>query len=103
MINAQMREYNYFLYDSEPDAYGQLTLIKDADGEPAVQGTVRLSLSNTSTTVQQNINYKEATYIALTHNKDIDERYVIQYGEQRLKVLYVVPTGRYRQVFLNSL
>ena len=103
MINAQFKAYNYFLYNSEDDIYGQKTLIKDDNGEPAVQGTVKLSVSNTSTSVQQNINYKEATYIALTHNKDINERYVIQYGQEQLKVLYVIPAGRYRQVFLNSL
>ena len=103
MINAQMREYNYFLYASEPDDYGQFTLIKDADGEPVVQGTVKMAINNTSTIIQDNIQYKDATYIGLTHNRYIDDNYVIQYGDERLKVLYVIRQGTYRQVFMNSL
>ena len=103
MINAQMKEYNYFLYSSEPDVYGQTTLIKDANGEPAVQGTIKMAINNTSTAIQDNIRYKDATYIGLTLNKFIDDTYVIQHGNERLKVLYVNPQGRYRQVFLNSI
>ena len=103
MINSHFREYNYYRYNSKPDAYGQITLIKDADGEPIVQGTVKLSVHDTSTSIQENIKYKEATYLGLTLNPSIDDTYVIQYGEERLKVLYVVPRGRYRQVFMNSI
>lgn len=103
MINTQMREYNYFLYSSEPNAYGQLTLIKDADGEPVIQGTIKIAINNTSTAIQENISYKDATYIGLTLNKNINDTYVIQYGDEHLKVLYVNPQGRYRQVFMNSI
>ena len=103
MINAQMKEYIYYRYNSDTDAYGQLTLIKDADGEPVIQGTVKIAINNSSTAIQENIRYKDATYIGLTLNKSIDDTYVIQYGDERLKVLYVTPQGRYRQVFLNSI
>ena len=103
MINPSMRDYNYYLYNSEPDAYGQYTLIKDENGEPVVQGTVKLSINNTSTSIQDNIKYKNATYLGLTLNKNINDTYVIQYGEERLKVLYVNPQGRYKQVFLNNI
>lgn len=103
MINAQMRDYSYYRYNSDPDIYGQKTLIIDDKGEPVVQGTVKVAINNTSTAIQQNINYKEATYLGLTLNKDIDETFVIQYGDERLKVLYVNPQGRYRQVFMNSI
>ena len=103
MINAQMREYNYFLYSSEPDLYGQLVLIKDEDGEPAVQGTIKMSINHTSTSIQDNINYKDANYSGLTLSHKVDDTYVIQYGGERLKVLYVVPNGRYRQVFMAKI
>lgn len=103
MINAQMREYAYYLYSIEPDQYGQLTLIKDENGEPVVQGTVKLAINNTSTSIQDNIRYKDATYLGLTMDNSITDRYVIQYGAERLKVLYVNPQGRYKQVFLNSI
>lgn len=103
MINAQMREYSYYRYNAETDAYGQRPLIKDADGEPVVQGTIKIAINNTSTAIQDNIQYKDATYIGLTLNKSIDDTYVVQYGDERLKVLYVNPQGRYKQVFLNSI
>ena len=103
MINAQMKEYSYYRYNSDTDAYGQLTLIKDDNGEPVIQGTVKIAINNSSTAIQENIRYKDATYIGLTLNKSIDDTYVIQYGDERLKVLYVTPQGRYRQVFLNSI
>lgn len=97
-----MKEYNYFLYSSEPDVYGQTTLIKDENGEPAVQGTIKIAINNTSTAIQDNIRYKDASYIGLTH-QSIDDTYVIQYGDERLKVLYVNSQGRYKQVFLNNI
>ena len=100
MINSNMREYSYFLY-SEDNAYGQATLIKDDNGEPVVQGTVKISIHNTSTSTQDNILYKDAAYLGLTHDKDISDAYVIQYGKELLKVLYIVPQGRYRQVFMK--
>ena len=93
MINSNMRTYNYFLY-GDKDAYGQQTLSK----EPS--GTVTLSISTTSQSVQDNISYKGATYLGLTlHN--VTDQYVIQYGEELLKVLYVTPS-RYKQVFLAT-
>lgn len=103
MINAQMRTYDYYLYNDEPDIYGQFTLIKGEDGEPTVMGTIKLAINNTTTAIQDNIRYKDATYIGLTQDKHINDTYVIQYGEERLKVLYVNPQGRYRQVFMNSI
>lgn len=95
MINARMREYNYFLYGDTND-YGQVTLSR----EPV--GTVKMAIHNTSTSIQDNLLYKNATYIGLTHNQDIDDAYVIQYGSERLKVLYTVQEGRYRQVFMST-
>lgn len=96
MINADMREYGYYLY-GDPNAYGQSTLSDE------LQGTVKLSINTTTQTVQDNIRYKDCTYIGLTHNKDITDKYVIQYGDEKLKVLYVNPKGRFIQVFLKNL
>lgn len=101
MINSNMRMYDYYLYDNNNE-YGQRTLIVDENGEPIVQGQVKLSITTTSKSVQDNINYLNSSYIALTRDKQIDDTYVIQYGNERLKVLYATPT-RYRQVFLASI
>jgi hypothetical protein len=97
-----MREYEYFQYNAEPDNRGQQTLIKDENGDPIVQGTVKLAIALTTQATQDSINYHNAQYCALTLNKNIDDTYVIQYGKTRLKVLFVAPGGIYRQVFLNE-
>lgn len=102
MIMANMRNYDYYLYNSETDAYGQRTLIKDEAGNPVVQGTVKLSISVTSQNVQDNIKYKGATYLGLTLD-NINDTYVIQYGDEKLKVLYVNPQGRLKQVFMGEI
>lgn len=102
MINTGFRSYNYFTFGEE-DAYGQSTLIKDENGNPVVQGTVKLCIYLTTQAIQENINYLNAQYVGVTFDKDIDETYVIQYGEEKLKVLYVNRMGRYAQVFFNKI
>lgn len=99
MINADTRLYNYFTI-GEPDAYGQVKL-PTADAEP--KGTVKMAINTTSQSVQDNINYKDASYIGLTHNANVDDTYIIQYGNERLKVLYVQSKGRYKQVYMKAL
>ena len=59
-----------------------------------------MAINLTSQSVQDNINYKDANYMGLTHAK-VDDTYIIQYGEERLKVLYVNPFGRLNQVFMK--
>ena len=95
MINSKMRTYDYFLY-GDNDGYGQTSLSM----EPI--GTVKMAIHNTSVSIQDSIIYKGATYVGLTPDKNIDDTYVIQYGDERLKVLYVTTEGRYRQVFMNT-
>lgn len=95
MINTDMRKYDYFTY-GELDRYGQASLSE------TVKGAVKMAINNTSTSIQDNILYKEATYIGLTQSP-IDDTYVIKYGDEKLKVLYVIPKGRFKQVFMVSI
>lgn len=95
MITADFRNYNFFLYQ-EKDAYAQPQLSQ----EP--QGTVKMAIYTTSQAIQDNINYKSANYIGLTYSL-LDDTYVIQYGDEKLKVLYVMPKGRMKQVFLAKI
>lgn len=95
MINSDFRTYNYFTF-GEKDAYGQPQVSKE------IQGSIKMAIYTTSTSILDNIRYKDATYIGLTHSL-LDENYVIQYGEEKLKVLYVIPKGRYKQVFLKNI
>lgn len=92
MINANMRVYDYYTFGNK-NAYGQPQLSKE------VQGQVTMAITITSQSVQDNINYKEASYMGLTHAL-LDSSYVIQYGDKKLKVLYVNPLGRLHQVFM---
>lgn len=95
MINAAMKTYNYFTFGAE-DEYGQSRLSDD------IQGSVKMAIYNTSTTVQDNINYKDCNYVGLTMAK-LDDSYVIEYGGEKLKVQYVLPGGRFNQVFLKQI
>ena len=95
MINADMRLYDYFTFGAD-DGYGQPQL------STAPVGQIKMAINLTSQSTQDNINYKDARYIGLTH-AEIDDTYVIAFGTERLKVLYVNPLGRYTQVFLGEL
>jgi hypothetical protein len=90
-----MRLYDYSTTGSI-DEYGQE--VRD----DVVKGQVRMAINLTSQTIQDNINYKDANYIGLTHSA-INDKYIIHYGDRKLKVLYVNPFGRYKQVFLQEI
>lgn len=96
MINANFRNYNYFTIGKQ-DEYGQ-EIVPDKDATP--EGTVKMAINLTSQNVQDNINFTGANYMGLTHAK-VDDTYIIQFGEERLKVLYVNPLGRLNQVFMK--
>lgn len=95
MINATMRTYDYFTFGKE-DEYGQAQL------SPEPVGQIKIAINLTSQSIQDNINYKDAAYIGLTH-AEVDDTYVIQFGDERLKVLTVNPFGRLKQVFLTKI
>lgn len=95
MINADMRIYDYFTL-GENDAYGQPAM----SAEPV--GTIKMAINISSQSVQDNINYKDCQYVGLTH-ANVNDTYVIQYGTEKLKVLYVNPKGRYKQVFMREM
>ena len=94
MINNDMRDYNYFLL-KEYDEYGQLTPTEQP------QGVIKMAIYILTQAVSETSPYSGASYIGLT-NSDIDDTYIIQYGEEKLKVLYIQPRGALNQVFLQS-
>lgn len=93
MINAQMRNYDYYTL-GEKDEYGQPV------AAATVKGQVKMSICLIAETLNENALYSGAQYIGLTFDDAIDEKYIIQYGDEKLKVLYVNSQGRYNQVFL---
>lgn len=96
MINADFRQYSYFTF-GDLDEYGQEVL----STEP--KGTVKISINSLSQSIADNIKYKESTYLGLTHSKLINDSWVIDYDGVKLKVLYVMPKGRFKQVFFKEI
>lgn len=94
MITTDMRTYSYFTLGDD-NGYGQPTISQ----EP--QGTIKMAINISSQSVQDNINYQDCNYVGLTMDKSVNDKFVIQYGEEKLKVLYVNPRGRYTQVYLK--
>lgn len=92
MINADMRTYDFYTF-GEADAYGQRRL------SDTTQGQITMAIYNTSTSVQDNINYTDCNYVGLTMAQ-LDDNYVIQYETEKLKVEYINPRGRYKQVYM---
>lgn len=93
MINAQMRKYDYYTI-GDKDRYGQPVAASE------VKGQVKMSINLMSEALNENTLYSGAQYVGLTFDDEINAKYIIQYGEEKLKVLYVNPHGRYKQVFL---
>lgn len=102
MINSTFRDYDYCLYGAL-DEYGQQTIIKDDSGAPAVQGSIKIAIYPITTAIQANINYTDSSYTGLTHDKQINDTYVIKYNDELLKVLYVMPIGRLKQAYFKKI
>lgn len=95
MVMQDMRTYDYYLYEDK-DSYGQSTLSKE------IKGKVKMSIYTTSQSVQENINYRNAQYIGLTH-ADISDKFVVDYHGKKLKVFYIQPKGRFKQIFMGEM
>lgn len=95
MIATNMKTYNYSTL-GEKDSYG----IPTYSDQPS--GTVKMSIYISTQSVQDNINYENCNYVGLTTDKSINDKFIIHYGTERLKVLYINPMGRYKQVFLQK-
>lgn len=95
MINTDMRTYNFFTFGDD-SGYGMPQLSTNP------VGTIKMAINISSQATQDNILYKECSYVGLTREK-VDDTYVVEYEGQKLKVLYVNPKGRFKQVFLKEL
>lgn len=99
MINADMRQYDYYTY-GEANDYGQAA---PPDFNKSAQGSIKIAIYTTSESVQNNINYKDAQYIGLTHDDWVDDTYIIVKEKERLKVLYVDRVGIFKRVYLGGM
>lgn len=96
MITTDMRLYDYFTY-GEDNGYGMPQLSETPKGK------IKMVINISSQSTQDNILYKDCSYVGLTHDANVDDTYVIQYENSKLKVLYINPKGRYKQVFLKEM
>ena len=96
MINSNMRSYDFFTFGA-PNEYGQPTLSNDP------QGKIKMSVSITSHSAQDNILFQGCEYMGLTHDPKVNDTYVIDIDGERAKVLYVSPHGRFKQVFMTRM
>lgn len=94
MITTNMRIYNYFTL-GDKNGYGQPTISEKP------QGTIKMAIHLSSQSTQDNINYENCNYVGLTMDKAVNDKMVIQYGQEKLKVLYINAAGRFTQVFLQ--
>lgn len=92
MINVNMRSYSYYVLDNNDD-YGQPQAV-------AAEDKIKMSINFASESIQESPLYSGAQFVGLTHNKNVSAKYIIQYGTEKLKVLYVNPAGRLKQVFM---
>jgi hypothetical protein len=92
LISRELQLYNFSTIGAA-DAYGQ----PQASTEPV--GQVKMAIYTTTQGTQDNVNYSGANYLGLT-NDSVEDTYIIHYGAERLKVLYIQPKGRYKQVFM---
>lgn len=90
-----MKLYNYFTFGDD-DGYGQAQLSED------IKGQIKMAINTSSQSIQDNIRYKDCSYIGLTHDANVNDTYVIDYEGEQLKVLYVNPKGRLKQVFMKN-
>lgn len=100
MINTDMRLYDYFTTGTK-NAYGQIVSKPAADAVP--EGQIKLAINISSQSIQDHIIYKNCSYVGLTTDKSINDKMVIKYGDELLKVQYVNPKGRFTQVFLKNI
>ena len=87
MINAQMTEYKYYPMKEDEGSFG----------------TILIAINLINQAVSDNPLYTNSTYIGITFNKEISDKHIIKYGNQKLKVLYVNPIGRYKQVYMATM
>ena len=98
MINARMKLHKYYTL-GEVDAYGvpQIPSIQDTP-----KGEIKIAINTFSVNNYTDIKFRDCTYIGLTL-AEVQDNYVIRYGDVLLKVLYINPDGRFKQVYLKEI
>ena len=95
MINIEMKTYNFYTL-GENDEYGQ----------PMVSniptGSLTMAIYPITHSIGDNVIYSNATYMGLTREL-VSDKYIFDYKDMRLKVLYVQELGRFKQVYMAKM
>lgn len=104
ILAPQTDEYGQPLESSEQTPFQEEEEIEEENGavsedsgDTTPQAKIAIYLNNQSTT--DNINFKDATYVGFTYNT-LGDNCVIDYDGTPLKVLYVNPQGRMKQLYM---
>ena len=76
MIYADMRYYDFLTF-GELNDYGQPIISEEPVGQ------VKMAIYTVSQSTQDNVLYENATYIGLTNDAEIDDKYIILDGDER--------------------
>lgn len=87
-----MKNYPYKTLSENRNAYGQQSVT-------STTGYINMAINILTQNTKDYILYSDAEFIGLT-NDNVDDTYIISYGEEELKVKYVNPIGRLTQVFM---
>lgn len=96
MINLDQRVYDYYTFGANDD-YGQPQLSEQKSG------TVSMAINLLSHRIEDSLLFADAEYMGLTYDATIDDKCVIDYGGEMLKVIYISPFGRFRQAFMKRM
>lgn len=95
MINVDMRQYDYYTY-ATTNEYGQPIITEQPKGK------IKMAIYSIAQNTQNSPLYQNSTYIGLTTDGEVNNTYVIEKDKERLKVLYIQPKGRFKQVFMSN-
>lgn len=90
-----MRDYTFSTLGGR-DLYGQPQTTEGI-------GTVKMAIYLYTQNVTDSIKYRDCSYIGFTNDKTIADNYIVNYENKKLKVLYVNPVGRFRQVYMKEM
>ena len=95
MIQRELKPYTVLTYDDELDDYGQ-----PRQGTPT-ERTVEMVVKLFSNQIVENPLFNDVELIGITKDQTINDSNKIIIGGKTYDVVYVVPSGRYCQIFLR--
>lgn len=95
MINREWKTATLFSFAPGTDEYGQKRTKSQEEREIAV------ILKNYQHSIVSDVRFDDATDLALTPDKEVNEENEIVCGDHAYQVLYVIPSGRLNQLILK--